>query len=1064
MWFCGCAIGVASTERADVQQAQGRWPHEVGVARRTGLLLLLLSALLVPLVRAQAASAAARVHESRAARLARPITRARGGISLTPSTTQAYWSCPHGECEAIVAAEPVRAADGRWLAGDKGPPLEGGGEKGGLDPADLQAAYGVSAATGAGQTVALVEAFGYKVAEKDLDVYRSHYGLPACTKANGCLRKVNHDGEEANYPRSGEKEWEEESGLDLDMVSAVCPECKILLVEAEGEGPDLPPAVREAAALGANEISNSYSFPEEQCWEGERECEAEGADYDIPGVIVTAAAGDTGLDSYLSGRHSTGWPASLPWVVSVGGTTLHRSSDARGWSAEAWFEPEKRAASGGGCSREPKPAWQTDGACAGRMDNDVAADAACRSGVSVYGIHGWRVMCGSSAAAPLAAGIAAHYSQYARSLEGGEAFYLDPSALTDITTGHSGECTPPASDEYFCHAGPGYDGPTGNGTPFGAIELAQSPPSVSTGAASALGGGSATLAGTLDAQGSPTTYSFEYGTTTGYGSSVPLTPASAGSTSASQPVSETVTGLQAASTYHYRLTATNADGTSYGPDRSFSTSAPQVEAVSPAQGAVDEGASVTISGTGLAGASAVYFGSNPSAYFQVESEDTILATAPVGDGAEPVTVTTPAGTSAAGPDDSFDYVLGPVLSWGKVDGLQRARGTPLNALLPAEAPGLESVTALAAGREHGLALLQDGAVMSWGAGGDGEVGDGSTATTTAPVHVCALGVSSCPAGPYLEDATAVAAGSTESLALLANGTVVAWGEGERGQLGDGDEQISSVPEPVCRVRESPCKAANQLSGVTAIAAGDFFDLALLSDGTVVGWGVNASGQLGTGTTSGPETCGKGASATACSRVPVAVSGLTGASAIAAGESHALALLQDGEAMAWGANSGALGDGTTTNSSVPVTVCAQEASGSPCGALTGVRSIAAGSGLSLALLAGGGVDSWGENGSGELGDGSTARALAPVPVSGIDDAVSIAAGGGSDNGFAVLADGSVMGWGANGEAALGDGSPSNSELPTPVSAPWAAGACPDGPYLQGDVAAIAAGGEQVLLAF
>jgi hypothetical protein len=186
-------------------------------------------------------------------------------VSSTPSATKPYTPCPPGgrmiECNIVIDPPAVATPSGYRLP-DGGPLLEGGGEKGGFDPKDLQSAYKIPTSGGSGETVALVDAYGYKSAESDLAKYREKYGLEACKKSTGCFKQVNQKGEEANYPaESGglEKEWSLETALDMDMVSAACPNCKILLVEATTQGPaDTAASVEEAAKLKATEISNSY--------------------------------------------------------------------------------------------------------------------------------------------------------------------------------------------------------------------------------------------------------------------------------------------------------------------------------------------------------------------------------------------------------------------------------------------------------------------------------------------------------------------------------------------------------------------------------------------------------------------------------------------------------------------------------------------------------------------------------------------------------------------------------------------------------------------------------------
>jgi subtilase family serine protease len=387
-------------------------------------------------------------------------------ISDTPSSTRPHWACPEALCDAIV--DPRPSADAAPSAqADPAHKLEGGGEEGGYDPQDLRSAYAIPTTGGAGDTIAVIEGFAYKQAEKDLAEYRSRYGLPPCTAKSGCFTAVNGKGLTPHY--GGVSEWETEEALDLDMASTACQECKILLVDAEGESWDaLSKAVDTAASLGAGEISNSYGLPEETC---EAECVEAASGYDHPGVMVFVSSGDYGYDNYFEGAASPSYPADQPDVIAVGGTSLSHASGARGWSEKVWGEPKFGVGSGSGCTLESKPAWQTDTGCSGRTDNDVAAVGACATPVSVYNSRegGWLDVCGTSVSSPLVAGIEAHASAYARSLPGAEAFYEDPAALFDVKSGSDGKCS--GAQKYLCHAKAGYDGPTGNGTPDGPLLL-----------------------------------------------------------------------------------------------------------------------------------------------------------------------------------------------------------------------------------------------------------------------------------------------------------------------------------------------------------------------------------------------------------------------------------------------------------------------------------------------------------------------------------------------------------------------------------------------------------------
>ncbi|MFL5627708.1 MAG: peptidase S8 [Ktedonobacteraceae bacterium] len=321
----------------------------------------------------------------------------------------------------------------------------------GYNPADLQSAYNLPSSTaGSGQTVAIVDAYDDPNAESDLGVYRSQFGLPACTTANGCFKKVNQSGG-TKYPRANGG-WAQEISLDLDMVSAICPNCHILLVEASSNSlANLGAAVNEAARLGANEISNSYGGGESSS-----DTSYDTSYYNHPGIVITASSGDNG--------YGVEYPAASQYVTSVGGTSLNRnSSTARGWSETTW------SGAGSGCSAyDPKPSWQKDTGCSKRSVADVSAVADPNTGVSVYdsysyqGRSGWLVFGGTSVASPIIASVYA-LAGNASTVTYGSYPYSHTSSLNDITSGSNGSC----SGSYLCTAGSGYDGPTGNGTPNG---------------------------------------------------------------------------------------------------------------------------------------------------------------------------------------------------------------------------------------------------------------------------------------------------------------------------------------------------------------------------------------------------------------------------------------------------------------------------------------------------------------------------------------------------------------------------------------------------------------------
>jgi subtilase family serine protease len=344
----------------------------------------------------------------------------------------------------------------------------------GMGPADLRKAYSLASAAlsdGNGQTVALVDAYDDPTIESDLNTYRAFYGIPPCTTANGCFKKVNQDGEQGNYPVVANPDWEPEIALDTEMVSAICPNCHILLVEANSadetvvmsspvQHSDLGAAVDTAVNLGATEVSNSYGSagpePDQTFFDHY---------YDHLGVAITASAGDQ--------DYGTVWPAASPYVTAVGGTELTPDpATPRGFDESVWGSllpgtlPSEAEGTGSGCSIwEPKPAWQHDAGCSGRTVADVSAVA---DNVAIYDsspeIGGWGVVAGTSIASPLIASVYA-LAGNASSVVYGSYPYGHQTSFHDITQGSN--FTPDSVCGYLCTAEPGYDGPTGLGTPNG---------------------------------------------------------------------------------------------------------------------------------------------------------------------------------------------------------------------------------------------------------------------------------------------------------------------------------------------------------------------------------------------------------------------------------------------------------------------------------------------------------------------------------------------------------------------------------------------------------------------
>ncbi|HWG24830.1 S53 family peptidase [Actinospica sp.] len=344
----------------------------------------------------------------------------------------------------------------------------------GYIPSQLRSAYNLTATGSSSETVAVVDAFNDPNAAADLATYRSAYGLPACTAASGCFKQESETGT-GSLP-STDYGWSEEESLDLDMVSAICPGCHILLVEASSATEaDLDTAENTAAAgSGVVAISNSW---------GGTESSSETTDdaaFHHTGIAITASSGDSG--------YGVIWPAASPYVTAVGGTSLSKASNSRGWTESVWSTSSTEG-TGSGCSAyESQPSWQTNlslpAGCGKRIVADVSAVADPATGVAVYdtanscgssswcdllislglatGADGWVQVGGTSAASPIIASVYA-LAGNTSGIGNGSYPYSHRSALNDVTSGSTSTCSP----AYLCTAETGYDGPTGLGTPNG---------------------------------------------------------------------------------------------------------------------------------------------------------------------------------------------------------------------------------------------------------------------------------------------------------------------------------------------------------------------------------------------------------------------------------------------------------------------------------------------------------------------------------------------------------------------------------------------------------------------
>jgi hypothetical protein len=323
---------------------------------------------------------------------------------------------------------------------------------------DLQAAYKLpSKLLGGRQTIAIVDAYDDPNAAADLAVYRKANHLPACSAAFRCFEKVNSSGRQSHYPAAS-RGWAAEESLDADITSAICPNCKIILVEANDNSfSSLSAAEDEAAKLGAHVISDSWGTPE---FSGET---AASRYFTHPGVTIVAAAGDNGFGVSV--------PAAYATVIAAGGTALYPDATRRGWSETTWSGTGVSGTASGCSVQIAKPPWQHDPLCGRRTVADVAAVADPATPVAIYDTYhypGWLAAGGTSVASPIIAGAYALAGNNA-SISPGAWLYAHHRAVFDVTSGFEGTAGADGDcgGSYLCTPRPGYDGPTGWGTPHG---------------------------------------------------------------------------------------------------------------------------------------------------------------------------------------------------------------------------------------------------------------------------------------------------------------------------------------------------------------------------------------------------------------------------------------------------------------------------------------------------------------------------------------------------------------------------------------------------------------------
>ncbi|HET6167328.1 MAG TPA: hypothetical protein VFE07_10910 [Marmoricola sp.] len=369
----------------------------------------------------------------------------------TASAASAAKLHPARVCKAVVAKGEA-TCHALKMVNDKGvAPAATTPPGSGIDPTELKNAYKLTGLSSGGRTVAIVDAYGYTNLERDLNTYRGQFGIPACTTASGCLRIIDQSGG-TSLPRM-DIGWAQEQALDVDAVSAACPDCNIVVVQAKTASfANLGAAVNTAARQpGVVAISNSYGG-------SDAPDSTYGTYYNHPGIAVTASTGDNG---YKGGSY----PASSSYVTAVGGTSLVAATNTRGWTETVW------SGAGSGCSTYNTAlaaAASFGTGCAKRAMADVAAAAdPGKGGLAVYyptskTASTWGQFGGTSESSPIIASVYAlsgNTTGYANAIP-----YAHAGSLFDVTSGSNGTC--PTTQ--WCNARAGWDGPTGLGTPNGA--------------------------------------------------------------------------------------------------------------------------------------------------------------------------------------------------------------------------------------------------------------------------------------------------------------------------------------------------------------------------------------------------------------------------------------------------------------------------------------------------------------------------------------------------------------------------------------------------------------------
>jgi hypothetical protein len=460
--ICGCGFYPTSANPA------------IGAADTGGIFVRMMRRSRVPMMALLATAAVGSLALQQAGAFASPAQHA---AARTAQVAQA--PLPAGEGYACAAPKPgYMSCDAVYQTLPEGA-LPAAGTTGipGYGPFALRSAYKLTSASrskGRGETVAIVDAYRDPNAAKDLAVYRHHWGLPACTQKSHCLRIMNQNGR-SKLPRANAG-WAAEETLDLDMVSAICSRCHIVLVEANNTSTGSLGTAERTAAKKARFVSNSWSGG---TFSGDSHYNR---DFNHKGEVIDFAAGDYGYgDTDHHFPFGIAYPTELPFVTAVGGTTLtHHRTRGRDWTETVWgTRTDSEGGTNSGCTPEARPSWQKSVTrklhnCRGRIENDISANANPQTGVAIYDSYtpavkglprGWQQWGGTSEATPIITAMYALAGTPARGTYPASYPYKHVKDFYDVRIGVNGSCAKKVA--YLCHAERGFDGPTGLGTPIG---------------------------------------------------------------------------------------------------------------------------------------------------------------------------------------------------------------------------------------------------------------------------------------------------------------------------------------------------------------------------------------------------------------------------------------------------------------------------------------------------------------------------------------------------------------------------------------------------------------------